>query len=903
MEKPIYQEMNLFTDFQNKEVSRNVVGGTVLKAIPSLTGKKEARTSREKVSSTTSQSRKGKIEDFGEKIGGARKDVVQAYRALLLMASEDEIATLPITKSWPIPNYKNLLKRDVPAWRVDAVRALREVVPQKPRKYIDLCEWSKMVRTLREAAVQVLDGKFDEGDLFEYLQRNLPKFGYKPSENRSQILRNVEGKMILYAMNGHEESFSHLQFRAYQRGNEILDCIIENTGLSRVHVLGEGNSKEEAAREFLQKKQSGEISFGKQKNPMRHYAIYRHKEKNAPDWFFIGRTLGKQVVIVKERFQTVKAASEYLRSKPEEIEERFAAMRKMPFERVEENEERTGSRGRTVDVTPEEFLSSFGFRGVEFGNYVEDARRQEDLNHAYDALMDLSHAIGISSQALSLGGTLGLAFGSRGSGGAHAPMAHYEPDMVVINLTKRKGAGSLGHEWFHALDNHLAMTHHLSGTYVSNTFGKNFGEWDGSVKILRDENEKLVAALNQVMEIILKKTDLKKRSLKLDETRKEAYWSTRVEMMARVFEAYLKRKLAKDGIKNDYLVNIVSEEQWGGYQFQDLHPYPYPTKDELDLLEPSLDEMMASIHEVEQDGKKVLYSASAGGKAKERDIQPIPYDLLTPEELGIHAFGEQILGIDTAFFDGDEKLHGRFDSDKDIIYLNRSSELSLTWVIMHEAIHAIRHSDPALYEDILSFAGGRDGFTAEEIASYRRERKEYELSKERIIEEMIADAFADYRTGRRVVHDLSEKRPMIAARLFRALGHMVSHAKKLFFGSEKDTMKKKYPKARLSEEKFQSFSMHLESLRGELLSSHHLSSGEDMLLLAMSEMPGSSPVTSPYRYQANHQRSFDRSAIYKLSRMYPIKEAMNAVEKLSPLGKPGYVDMLIQGGKETSFSR
>lgn len=48
-----------------------------------------------------------------------------------------------------------------------------------------------------------------------------------------------------------------------------------------------------------------------------------------------------------------------------------------------------------------------------------------------------------------MGGELSIAFGARGSGNA---MAHYEPLRQVINLTKTKGAGSLAHEYGHAID-------------------------------------------------------------------------------------------------------------------------------------------------------------------------------------------------------------------------------------------------------------------------------------------------------------------------------------------------------------------------------------------------------------------------------------------------------------------
>lgn len=101
------------------------------------------------------------------------------------------------------------------------------------------------------------------------------------------------------------------------------------------------------------------------------------------------------------------------------------------------------------DVTGQDLIDTFGFRGVEFGNWVNSGERQINVNLAYDAFYDLADTLGIPAKAISLGGKLGMAFGSRGTG-RHA--AHYEPGTVVINLTKTKGDGTVAHEWGHALD-------------------------------------------------------------------------------------------------------------------------------------------------------------------------------------------------------------------------------------------------------------------------------------------------------------------------------------------------------------------------------------------------------------------------------------------------------------------
>ena len=63
------------------------------------------------------------------------------------------------------------------------------------------------------------------------------------------------------------------------------------------------------------------------------------------------------------------------------------------------------------DVSAEDFAKTFGFRGVEFGNWVEQGKRQAMVNDAYDALMDMAAILGISPKAISLNGELGLAFG------------------------------------------------------------------------------------------------------------------------------------------------------------------------------------------------------------------------------------------------------------------------------------------------------------------------------------------------------------------------------------------------------------------------------------------------------------------------------------------------------------
>lgn len=120
-----------------------------------------------------------------------------------------------------------------------------------------------------------------------------------------------------------------------------------------------------------------------------------------------------------------------------------------------EHVQRSGNDWRGgKDITADQLREHFGFRAVEFGNWLPQDERGAVLNYAFDSFCDLAEALDLPPKALSFGNTLAIAFGSRGSGGKSAALAHFEPSRFVINLTRLKGAGSLAHEWIHAYDWH-----------------------------------------------------------------------------------------------------------------------------------------------------------------------------------------------------------------------------------------------------------------------------------------------------------------------------------------------------------------------------------------------------------------------------------------------------------------
>jgi len=161
----------------------------------------------------------------------------------------------------------------------------------------------------------------------------------------------------------------------------------------------------------------------------------------------------KRVKVVDQVFPTREAALEHMASNAQAIIETNTTFGEADLPRPP-SEVRTGAERRTGDARDSDFMEVFGFRGVEFGNWNNQQERQQLLNDAYDGLLDLAEVMNVPPRAISLDGDLALAFGARGHGLSSA-RAHYEPGKAVINLTKMNGAGSLAHEWFHALDHYF----------------------------------------------------------------------------------------------------------------------------------------------------------------------------------------------------------------------------------------------------------------------------------------------------------------------------------------------------------------------------------------------------------------------------------------------------------------
>lgn len=235
----------------------------------------------------------------------------------------------------------------------------------------------------------------------------------------------------------------------------------------------------------------------------------------------------------------------------------------------------------------DEILNTYGFKGIEFGNWVKLGDRYNFMLGAVLALHDIQEVIKMPGKTIGFN-KLGLAFGARGVGGKAA--AHFEPGSFVINLTRHSrglefggsgGLGSMAHEYGHALDYYFGTFHNPKSRYRSLTKGSFVGQpnfsddwiYDDSLtgltnlliyKMVNDANGNLTPYYAGLLKAF---------------GEEQGYWFRHNELFARAFEQYVAYKLQQKGIVNTYL----TKQKYVGRVYMDdttLHRI-IPTFDKL----------------------------------------------------------------------------------------------------------------------------------------------------------------------------------------------------------------------------------------------------------------------------------------------------------------------------------
>ncbi len=551
-----------------------------------------------------------KIDDFGEVIHGAAKHRRAALADdLNTDKTAEDYKTQPFSKLFPKPDYEKMAAEGTDNKTLSMLALLRNMIPPKPRVSHRLNHWAKQVEEVRDTAGQLLDGSLPADKFIDRISQEKGSH-YREIVNTWEMLHRLSPAQIEQASGYRVKTHAYSMFGGKEYSPPKVVHTLENEKGRSVLDSEDLNDLHKKAKEYFDQ-QSASPKPADDKTKLDIYQNRRTGEA------FIA--YGKNKTVLQRGFKTPAEAREYMKAHRAELLEKLNALREQSREeqRNASNRDRSGPDRREGDVTPEKFSDAFGFRGVQFGNYVEGARRQSDLNRAYDSLMDMADVLKVPPKALSLNGRLGLAFGARGRGGKNAAAAHYEPGQVAINLTKGNGAGSLAHEWFHSLDNYFGQNDVAKdgdvgsgGEYMTERHRK-VKQWNGKeyASVEHPVRQEVYDAFKSVMKAI-NKSDMVDRARRLDEVRSKPYWSTDIEMAARAFERYVQDKAKAAGVENDFLVNIRKVDDHGSPD-----TYAYPTNEELDGgIRQAFDHLFNTLKTRETDKGVAFYSREVNNK-------------------------------------------------------------------------------------------------------------------------------------------------------------------------------------------------------------------------------------------------------------------------------------------------
>lgn len=587
------------------------------------------------------------ITDFGEKIGGSRKDLWKKRYFIKSdldnLTDEDAFIFCIKDKIWPKPNYKDLCK-DKSKLIVFCIKKLRDALPATVKPTTDI-QKNKLNRKLFVEFISLVRDNImnltDEEDLKHLFYNIFVKNGYYKSgwTNKVYLNKNIKNKFIK---------------NVFKISNYLDDI-----------------KKELENSEFPES-----LTFViKELRPGKFYICKNNKYYRR---------------VFEKSFSNKEQARKYMLTHNNTKKISFFKFKKPELKNIK----RKCAYFRNSNVSTYEMANIFGFRAGEFGNYANEVERQMHINYCFEAFIDLAYILNINPKFISLTRknekSIAIAFGARGGGSASA---HYEPYRKVINLTKIHGPGCLAHEWMHALDHFIGdlcgntsmnpfASRHISDTskissdllksfkdllhsliykkmtkselnkYIKLCVSGNKNSLNRNIKTIRQyllkeqlynsekrsriatksemdyfdnlaqdvlknntspdklfdlfkcikgqlPNSFLRESINTSINNINSFTNSKNRyseifsdfylnSKKLDGKRKKPYYSNIAEMLARAFESYIANKLKDIGYISQYLVYSVDNRGYKGFN-------PYPESKEIKKISKSFDEFFSEL--------------------------------------------------------------------------------------------------------------------------------------------------------------------------------------------------------------------------------------------------------------------------------------------------------------------
>lgn len=490
-----------------------------------------------------------KIEDFGQKIGGARKDYyTEAREAAAQYLTAANVETLKNCASLgalvKLPHLATLTKNGaISAEAARAVLVLYRTIDRKPSRTWRATRWAEQTAPTLAKIADLLQG----------------------GEVSAEVAQGAEFE-VLTAAGWPANDFNFSVYSCDRVTASSFAACYERIGILRIIRGSRVVARVATAAEAVEK--INDFCKGDSARRADGPRLEAHKNR-AGVWYI--HPVGKKEIAIRTLDGVTDTAEvrRVMREERAELIARYKVLQIVPDLRRDWNRPRVGEDWRKGEnITPEQFAQALPFRGVEFGNWVTQAERASLLNAAFDGFHDLAQLFGLSAEDMALRGSLAFAFASRGKSGA---MAHYEPLRQVINLTKKNGAGCMAHEWFHALDNWAQYSAGRAG-YAT----------EATTTAATTAAERAGAALLQA----IRKTEFFRRSQNLA-IYKGDYWIKAIELAARGFESVCAFLLRVSGVCSDFLVNCLDMDEFTAKDAAHRSDfYPYPTEAEAATLAP-----------------------------------------------------------------------------------------------------------------------------------------------------------------------------------------------------------------------------------------------------------------------------------------------------------------------------
>ena len=198
---------------------------------------------------------------------------------------------------------------------------------------------------------------------------------------------------------------SGIHYRATKKS--LDNQVITNKLVQALH----NRSASHFDRDFTQKAQQEQFGVSKDQKMPKGYAIHFNDGKNTysrnNDWkpgtYYVTKGYSILQTNLESREAALKWVQDFARQRSKGGKVRFTPPQLAHVRR-------TGPDYRSgQEITGQHYLDTFGFRGGEFGNWMNQNDRQASLNMGFEALKDLAAALQISDQDIAFGGTLAIA--------------------------------------------------------------------------------------------------------------------------------------------------------------------------------------------------------------------------------------------------------------------------------------------------------------------------------------------------------------------------------------------------------------------------------------------------------------------------------------------------------------